>query len=355
MIATKQLEAKDGESVLLNVDEIMQSIEQDGINNLVNVINEEIGSRKLSKEEIEQIREIMNVDALEGAKWKNVADVLKYISIFAIAESHPEDVKKIVGVLLGIVGMFYPVANSAQGLLTKVPDKLFSALITIGGLSSPEYLIYKGVNIIAKKKLEKAKVQAECDTGMQVDRTTLIVVCKNKLLSNEIVKLIETEDDIDDQTIVGIKDGSVQTILWNEAAWQEFHVKLTGTEKILIIDEIKNTKMLATQQIRFEKFGVRYGWDGNVARIEANPKALKSTNDYKQFLSSMSGMGISEKLKKNAKFKFDWATAGKLAVFPPLLIADLLGEGKEVRQQQLLFGLYNFYTQDMNEFLNQEK
>ena len=355
MNTTKQQATKNNDSVLLNIDKILQSIEQDGINRLVNVINEEVGSRKLSKEEIEQLQELMNVDALEGAKWKSVADVLKYISIFAIAESHPEDVKKILGVILSIVGMFYPTANSVHGILTKVPDKVFSVLITMGGLASPEYLIYKGANMIANKKVENAKAQAECAANIQDDKIILIVVCKNKLLSTEATKLIEAKDDIDNEEIVGIKDGTVQTILWNEAAWEEFHDKLTGTEKILIIDNIKNTKSLISKQIRFEKFGVRYGWHGNVARIEADPKVLKSANEYKEFLSVMRGLEISEKLKKNAKFKFDLSAAGKLAVFPPLLIADFLCEDKEVKQQQLLFGLYNFYMQDMDKFLNQEE
>ena len=62
-------------------------------------------------------------------------------------------------------------------------------------------------------------------------------------------------------------------------------------------------------------------------------------------------MQVSEKLKWNAKFKFDWVTAGKLAVFPPALIGDILRKDIEITKQQLLFGLYNFYMQDLAEFL----
>lgn len=355
MSLTKQLKSNGGESILLNIDEILQSVEKDGITSLANVINEEIGSRKLSKEEIVQLQEIMSVDALEGAKWKNVADVLKYISVFAVAESHPEDVKKIMGVLLTIIGMIYPAANSANGILAKVPDKVFVALTKIGGLATPEYLIYKGINVIAKKKMEKAKGQVELDTNVQDEVATLIVVCRNKLLSAEVIKIIEAKDDIDNETIVGVKDGTVQTILWNEAAWETFHKKLSGTEKVLIIDNIKHTESLTAQQIRFEKFGVRYGWNGNVARIEANPKVLKEVEDYQEFLAAMETFEISEKLKKNVKLKFDWKTAGKLAVFPPLLIVDFLNEEIEVKKQQLVFGLYNFYMQELAEFLKQEE
>ena len=357
MNATKQLVDKRGDAVLLNVKKIAQSIGREDIQAFVNVIDKEIGKRKLEEEEIERLREIMNIDGLEAVKWKTVADVLKYISFFAVAESHPEDMRRIVEVLLGIIGTFCPMANTVQGYLAKVPDEWFPILIKMGGLATPEYLIYKGVNTIAQKKLERAKSQEGVreDVSKYEDIVTVIIVCKSKPLSTETIKLIETEDDIDNETIVGVKDGTVQTILWNEAAWEAFCEKLTGTEKVLIIDDIKHTNSLTSQQIRFEKFGVKYGWNGNVARIEANPKELKGANDYQEFLSAMDTLEISPKLKKNAKFKFDWTAAGKLVVFPPLLIADLLSENTEVKKQQLLFGLYSFYMQDMDEFLNQKE
>lgn len=86
----KQILSSSNEPVLLNVERIAQNIKQEDLENLTDVIRKEIGDRKLSKDEIEQLQEIMNVDALEGAKWRNVADVLKYISVFAIAERNPE-------------------------------------------------------------------------------------------------------------------------------------------------------------------------------------------------------------------------------------------------------------------------
>ena len=249
------------------------------------------------------------------------------------------------------MGLFYPIANTAQGLLTKVPEQIFSVLIKIGGFATPEYLIYQGVNMIANKKAEKAKAQAEYDANAYENIVTLIVVCKNKLLSTEMNKLINLKDDLDDETIVGTKDGTVHTIIWNESAWKAFRDKLTSNEKVLIIGKIKNTMPLTLEQIRFEKFGVKYGWDKNIATIEADSKVLSKTDKYKEFLSSLNSLQVSEKLKKDVKFKFDWVTAGKLAIFPPALIGDILREDTEITKQQLLFGLYNFYMQDLAEFL----
>ena len=297
----------------------------------------------------------MNVDALEASKWKSVADVLKYISIFAIAENNPEAMRKITGFLLNIVGCFYPIAKTAGGLLATVPDKMFSVLIKIGGFASPEYLIYKGVRKIATKKADKAKGQAADDANIDENMTTLIIVCKNKILSAEMEKLISKEDDVDDKTIVGTKDGTVHTIIWNESAWEAFRDKLTIDDKILVIGKIKNTIPLTSEQIRFEQFGVKYGWNNNIAMIDADPKFLSRTKTYKEFLSAISALEISDKMKKNAKIKFDWITAGKLAIFPPLLIGDLLYEDAAIKEQQLSFGLYKFYMQDLAEFLSKNE
>lgn len=297
----------------------------------------------------------MNVDALESAKWKNVADVLRYFSVFAIVENNPEAMKKAIEILLGIVGLFYPIANTAQGLLTKVPNNLFAVLTTIGGLASPEYLIYRGVRMIADKKSEKAKELAQSEADLCDGQDVLIIVCKNKLLSTELNNLINLEDDIDDQTIVGTKDGTVHTIIWNEPAWEAFRDKLTDQDKVLIIGKVKNAQPLAAEQIRFDQFGVRYGWSDNVASIEADPKVLSKKNEYNAFLSAMNDVQVSDKLKKNKKLKFDLVTAGKLAIFPPLLLRDIIREDAEVRKQQLLFGIYNFYIKDLDGFLHSKE
>ena len=298
--------AKNNQSVLLKLENISQSITPEDIGTLSNVIDNEIGNRKLNKDEIEQLQSIMSVDALEAAKWKNVADVLKYFSIFAIAENNPEAIRKISNTLLSIIGTAYPAASIAGGLLANVPDHLFSVLIKIGGIASPEYLIYKGINKIASGKTEKAKAKAEDDPSTHENMSTLIIVCKDNALSAEMNKLIEKEDDVDENTVVGTKDGTVHTIIWNEPAWLSFRDKLTGNEKVLIIGKVKNTLPLISENIRFEKYGVKYGWNNNIAMIEADPKYLSRAKVYKDFLSEVKTLEISEKAKKNAKVKFDW-------------------------------------------------
>ena len=183
MATKKQTATKKTETVLLNIEKISDTVKQDDLQVLADAINKEVGDHKLGKEEREQLRELMNADALEAQKWKSVADVLKYASVFALAENNPEAVKRITEIMLSVIGIFYPIVGTAGGFLTRVPDRLFSGLIKIGGFATPEYLLYRGISMVANMKSEKAKAQSVYDAAVGEDMTTLIIVCKNKKLS----------------------------------------------------------------------------------------------------------------------------------------------------------------------------
>lgn len=355
MSKTKQKNKNASKTVFLNIDKIINSIDQEDVQVFKDAIDKEIGNSELDKEEIEQLQSILSVDALEAVKWKNVADVLRYINIFALAENNPEAMRKVSEVLLSIVGLFCPAVSSVNGILAKVPDGLFHALIKIGGLMAPEYHIYREVKAIADQKAEKVMDRNERDAATYEGMDTLIIVCKNQILSAELKKLVCSQDDLDDGTAVGTKDGTVHAMIWNEAAWEAFKDKLTCGEKVVIIGEIKNSYPLTPKEIRFEKHGVTYGWNKHIATITADPGVLSKKDAYDAFLSDMNTLKLAEQQKKNAKFKFDWFKAGKLAIFPPLLIGDLLREKTEIKKQQLIYGIYNFYTQDLTRFLNQEE
>ena len=218
-------------------------------------------------------------------------------------------------------------------------------------MASPEYLLYRGAKRIATEKTEKAKSQAEYNTDEHENMVNLIIVCKSKFLSEEMSKLIDMDDDIDRETVVGTKDGTVHTIVWNEATWEAYRDKLTGDDKVLIFGKVKKIHPLTSEQIRFNEFGVKYGWNGNIAMIEADPKSLSKAKDYNDFLSVINDLQISEKLKKNVKLNFDIGVVAKMALFPPILIGDAVHENSAVREQLLLFGLNKLYMQDLSDFL----
>lgn len=81
---------------------------------------------------------------------------------------------------------------------------------------------------------------------------SLIVVYKDELLLNQLRKLVETKDDTED-AIVGVKDGSVKIVSWNEKIWLG---QKNGTinNKVLFIGDIKETdKLITVLDVKFEK------------------------------------------------------------------------------------------------------
>lgn len=122
--------------------------------------------------------------------------------------------------------------------------------------------------------------------------TTLIVVYKDELLVNQLRKLIETKDDSNENTVVGTKDGSVQIVAWTEKIWLE--QKKTGniTAKVLFLGDIKGTdKLVPVIDVKFDQYGVKYGWAGNQAILIANLKAMKTRENYASFIADLRQLG----------------------------------------------------------------
>ena len=69
---------------------------------------------------------------------------------------------------------------------------------------------------------------------------SLIVVYKDELLLNQLRKLVETNDDTEDG-VVGVKDGSVKIVSWNEKMWLGQKKNGTINTKVLFIGDIKET------------------------------------------------------------------------------------------------------------------
>lgn len=133
---------------------------------------------------------------------------------------------------------------------------------------------------------------------------TLILVFKDKdeLYSNLLRKLVDTKDDNQDTgEVVGTEDGSVEIVAWNEKQW--LANKGTISSKVLFLGEVKDAdKLIPIIDVKYNKFGITYGWAGNQAVIYADPKALKSREDYNAFLDKLkqqkNNIEISEKQKK---------------------------------------------------------
>lgn len=128
-------------------------------------------------------------------------------------------------------------------------------------------------------------------------KKTLIVVYKDELLMNQLRKMVETHDD-SEQSIVDTKEASINIVSWKEKVWLVNEKAGNIQGKILFLGEIKGTdKLIPVLDIKFDEYGVRFGWAGNRAVVYVDPKVLTTREDYDAFLEKLSTLSIPDLLK----------------------------------------------------------
>lgn len=128
-------------------------------------------------------------------------------------------------------------------------------------------------------------------------KKTLIVVYKDELLMNQLKKMIETHDDVEDE-IVGAKDDSINVVSWAEKVWLGNKEAGNIQGKILFLGNIKGTdKLIPVIDVKFDDCGVKYGWAGNQAVLYIEPEALTSRECYNEFLKKLSDLPVPGFLK----------------------------------------------------------
>lgn len=123
-------------------------------------------------------------------------------------------------------------------------------------------------------------------------KKTLIVVYKDELLMNQLRKMVETHDD-NEQRIVDTKSVSINIVSWKEKVWLGNEKAGNIQGKILFLGEIKGTdKLIPVLDIKFDEYGVRFGWAGNRAVVYVDPKVLTARKVYGAFLEKLFALPI---------------------------------------------------------------
>ena len=137
--------------------------------------------------------------------------------------------------------------------------------------------------------------------GMQ---KTLIVVYKDEMLMNQLKKLVETNDDSEDGAPVGTTDDSINIVSWTEKVWNGNKKAGNIKGKILFLGDIKGTdKLTPVVDIKFDKYGVKFGWAGNQAILFIDPSVLDSKELYQKFLDELKSLPVPDMIKAT-KVKF---------------------------------------------------
>ena len=191
---------------------------------------------------------------------------------------------------------------------------------------------------------------------------TLIVVCQDEILTNQLRKLVETSDDVDGK-VVGTRDGSVKIVAWTEKVWLDQKKAGNIDSKVLFIDNIKDTdKLRPILDIKFNECGVQYGWAGNQAAIFVDPDALKNESAYNEFVEKLNALPVPEVIKNkqtttsDTRKKFGLAGIGTFLLGPigtvgAYLLASKFEDKKAVKNQMFFYGIINLYNNHLEEFM----
>lgn len=223
---------------------------------------------------------------------------------------------------------------------------------------------------------------------------TLIVVYKEELYSNFLKKLVETNDDNGDDAVVGTRDGSVHIVAWTEKVWRDQKKAGNINNKVLFLGDVKGTdKLLPIIDVKYNEFGILFGWAGNQAVLHVNSKELLK-NGYTAFFDQFCELAVpvtmktsavkeskakdnatanlvpteensEEKRKKSkvAKAIGNVAVAAGVALFNPVAGAvtaaaeagvnavKSVNEYAKVQQQQFIYGICKMYEDHLEEFM----
>lgn len=134
------------------------------------------------------------------------------------------------------------------------------------------------------------------------EKQKLIVVVNDKtaVYGELLSALVSMRDDKYDENgnlldggIIGVRDDSVDVVVWNEKTYVDNQPKLGSSNKIIFIGRMKATKSIEpnlNMKGGLHEFGIYSGSLGNKAMIYANADDLARNRDiYNKFIDSYAG------------------------------------------------------------------
>lgn len=193
------------------------------------------------------------------------------------------------------------------------------------------------------------------------EKQSIIVVAKDEKYLNILRKMIETNDDQEDGTIVGVEDGLYDIVTWDEKTWLSQKKMGQITSKILLVGNIKDTdKLLPLINNKFQKYGVTYGWAGRQALIHIDTKELENKETFAKFKEEYNALDIPEQFKIKDKpvetiddsKQLKWfEKVGKTLKSEGNKLKDAVTYKADVTDKLTIYGIITFYFNHIDEFV----
>ena len=133
-----------------------------------------------------------------------------------------------------------------------------------------------------------------------INKKKLIIVCdKNtEMHANYLYQLISSSVE---REIIGIEDGEIDAVVWEEKHYISNKPTINIDNYVLFIGKNNSSKKeIKTMVVKYNKFGMQFGWRGKHGMLIVNDSEDKSENDeFKEYLQSKLGEDKFEKCELN--------------------------------------------------------
>ena len=133
-----------------------------------------------------------------------------------------------------------------------------------------------------------------------INKKKLIIVCdKNtEMHANYLYQLISSSVE---REIVGIEDGKIDAVVWEEKHYISNKPTINIDNYVLFIGENNSSKKeIKTMGVKYNKFGMQFGWRGKHCMLIVNDSEEQSENDeFEEYVQSKLGEYKFEKCELN--------------------------------------------------------
>lgn len=330
-----------------SLTKLVDKMKPEGMQTIFGVFAQEAEEFKLDRERRQFLRQTLDLKDEELNSWQTASDIVKHFDMSELVRKHPQTAKD---TLCGLLSSFPP-TMIVGGLLRAVPEETLCGILGFSLKASPDHLINMLVSHRANVVASRNAAFAEGDR-VEPGKRNLAFVTKDELLFQQLKKLVESNDDESDEVVIGTKDGTVRLVRWEEQKWLYRSKTDTVDTKVIVIGDCKGADNgIKLMDVRFDQYGVRYGWVGNCAYIHADLRRIRGKGVYDAFLAELNTIPAPEIIKEDKKLRLNWKTGLKTALATPLLAKDLYDDTYAVKRQMYFFGVIRFYYHDLERFL----
>jgi len=133
-----------------------------------------------------------------------------------------------------------------------------------------------------------------------INKKKLIIVCdKNtEMHANYLYQLISSSVE---REIIGIEDGKIDAVVWEEKHYISNKPTINIDNYVLFIGKNNSSKKeIKTMGVKYNKFGMQFGWRGKHGMLIVNDSEEQSENDeFEEYVQSKLGEYKFEKCELN--------------------------------------------------------